>query len=167
MSKRARMLIVVLVFIGLSSIAYAQASLEVFFPIVMSDAEIPPRTATPTPTPIPDVQINFIETGGDSSPENYFEEYVRVKNRTYARVDLTGWEIWSKRNKKTYTFPKFVLKSDQTVKIWTRPGTDTTTDLFWGLANEVWKDDGDCAKLSDENGEKVNWYNYPDEQCEW
>jgi hypothetical protein len=165
MSKQAKALIALLVVIGLSSIAYAQFSSEVFIPLVMSDAD--PRTATPTPTQSPDVQINFIETGGESPPDNFWEEYVRVKNRTPRRVELTDWKIWSKRNRKTYTFPEFELKSNQTVRVWTRPGTDTDTDLFWGLENEVWKDDGDCAKLIYEDGELAGWYYYPGDDCEW
>jgi len=165
-SKRTKFLIALLVVVGLSSIAYAQLSSEVFIPMVMSEVEIPPRTATPTPTPIPDIRINFIETGGDG-PDYYWEEYVRVKNRTSRKVELTGWTIWSKRNDKTYTFPEFELKSNQIVKVWTRQGTDSDTDLFWGLVNEVWKYDGDCAKLKDKNENLVNWYYYPSDKCEW
>ena len=91
-----------------------------------------------------------------------------MKNRTTGTVELTGWTIWSKRNDKTFKFPKFLLKSNQIVKVWTRPGTETDIDLFWGLTNEVWKDDGDCAKLVDENGEFVQWYIYPPgDKCEW
>ena len=167
MSKRTKVLIALLVVVGLSSIAYAQLSSEAFIPMVMNEVEIPPQTATPTPTPIPDIRINFIETGGESPPDNFWEEYVRVKNRTTGKVELTGWTIWSKRNDKTYTFPEFELKSNQTVQVWTRPGTDTDTYLFWGLPIEVWKDDGDCAKLKDENENLVNWYYYPGDDCEW
>jgi hypothetical protein len=167
MSKQTKVLIALLVAVGVASIAYAQFQSEVFIPMTLNESEFTLPTPTRTPTPIPDIKINFIETGGEDRPENYFEEYVRVKNRTSLTVDLTGWTIWSKRNDKLYTFPSFRLRSDQTVQVWTRPGTDTSTDLFWGLADEVWKEDGDCAKLSDENDEKVNWYYYPGDGCEW
>jgi hypothetical protein len=167
MPKQVKVLIALLVAIGLSSIAYARFQSEILLPVVMKEAVYTLPTATPTPTPIPDIIINKIETGGDSSPDNYYEEYVRVKNRTSARVELTGWTIWSKRNNKLFTFPEFDLRSNEIVKVWTRPGTDTDTDLFWGLPGEVWKDDGDCAKLSDENEEKADWYYYPGDDCEW
>lgn len=166
MSKQTKIIIALLVAIGLSSIAYAQFSSEIVLPLVLNEAEFTLPTATPTPTPIPDVRINLIETGGDGE-DYYWEEYVRVKNRTTRTVELTGWTIKSKRNDKTYTFPPFNLKSNQTVQVWTRPGTDTDTYLFWGLSNEVWKEDGDCAKLVDENGEFVQWYIYPGDKCEW
>ena len=166
MSKQTKIIIALLVAIGISSIAYAQFTSVIYLPLVLNEAEFTLPTATPTPTPIPDVQINLIETGGDG-PDYYWEEYVRVKNRTTRTVELTGWTIKSKRNDKTYTFPLFNLKSNQTVQVWTRPGTDTDTYLFWGLANEVWKEDGDCAKLVDENGEFVQWYIYPGDKCEW
>jgi hypothetical protein len=165
-SKQTKIIIALLVAIGISSIAYAQFSSEIFIPLLLNEAEFTLPTATPTPTPIPDIRINLIETGGDG-PDYYWGEYARVKNRTTRTVELTGWTIWSKRNDKTFTFPEFNLKSNQTVQVWTRPGTDTDTYLFWGLANEVWKDDGDCAKLSDENEELVDWEYYPGEDCEW
>ena len=167
MSKQTKILIALLVAIGISSIAYAQFTSEIFIPLVLNEVEYTLPTSTPTPTPIPDIKINLIETGGDLPPDNYYEEFARVKNRTTRTVELTGWTIWSKRNDKTFTFPEFNLKSNQTVQVWTRPGTDTDTYLFWGLANEVWKDDGDCAKLSDENEELVDWEYYPGEDCEW
>ena len=105
MSKQTKILIALLVAIGLSSIAYAQFSSEIFMPLAMNEAVFTLPTATPTPTPIPDIQINLIETGGDVPPDNYWEEYVRVKNRTTKTVELAGWTIKSKRNDKIYTFP--------------------------------------------------------------
>ena len=166
MSKQTKIIIALLVAIGISSIAYARFTSVIYLPLVLNEAEFTLPTATPTPTPIPDVQINLIETGGDG-PGYYWEEYVRVKNRSSRKVELTGWTIWSKRNDKTYTFPEFELKSNQIVKVWTRQGTDSDTDLFWRLVNEVWKYDGDCAKLKDENENLVNWYYYPGDNCEW
>ena len=167
MSKQTKIIIALLVAIGISSIAYAQFTSVIYLPLLLNEAEFTLPTATPTPTPQPDIKINLIETGGDLQPDNYYEEYVRVKNRTTGTVELTGWTIWSKRNDKTYTFPEFNLKSNQTVQVWTRPGKDTTTYLFWGMPSEVWKDDGDCAKLVDENGKFVHWYIYPGDKCEW
>ena len=167
MSKKTKILIALLVAIGLSSIAYAQFSSEIFLPLAINEAVFTLPTATPTPTPIPDIRINLIETGEDTNEGKYWGEYVRVKNRTTKTVELTGWTIKSKRNDKTYKFPTFELKSNQIVRVWTRPGTDNETDLFWGLPSEVWKEDGDCAKLVDENYEFVQWYIYPGDKCEW
>ena len=66
MSKQIKVLIALLIVVGLSSIAYAQLSTEVFIPMVVNEVEMPFKTATPTPTLIPDIRINFIETGGDN-----------------------------------------------------------------------------------------------------
>ena len=59
-------------------------------------------TAPPTPTiqPIPDVIINEIEPG------EYYDEYVRVKNRARpSKVDMSGWTIEADKSGTIYTFP--------------------------------------------------------------
>ena len=100
-------------------------------------------------------------------PGKYWEEFVRVKNRTDEKIELTGWTIKSKRTGKIYTFPEFTLGSNQIVKVWTRPGTETDTDLFWGQQSEVWQISGDCARLGDDNDRFVQWYSYPGDDCIW
>ena len=162
MSKQTKIIIALLVAIGISSIAYAQFSSEIFIPLLLNEAEFTLPTATPTPTPQPDIIINDIEPG------SYFKEYVRVKNRTTGRVDLDGWTIKSKWSGLTYTFPEFSLGSDKTVKIWSQPGKDTEENLFWGAMKEVWEDTTDCAKLVDEDGGHIQWYIYPvGDKCAW
>ena len=152
MSKKTRVLFAlsIALSIGIISIAYASYSAEIYIPLSMNNA----RLITPTPTEIPEVIINHIEPGG------YWQEYVRVKNRTTDEVELTGWTIKSEKNGKTYTFSKFFLESNDTVKVWSQPGTDTDTDVFWGSMTEVWDDKSDCARLGDENNELVQWYCY-------
>ena len=114
----------------------------------------PTKTPTPSPTPIPDVIINHIEQGG------YLEEYVNVLNRTSVVTNLKNWTIRNQAGDNIYTFPEFTLDTNNTVKVWSQPGINTETDLFWGALTDVWDDVNDCARLEDNNGEFVQWYCY-------
>ena len=53
MSKQMKALIALFVAIGVSSIAYAQFTSQMFIPLVLNEAEYTLPTATPTQTPIP------------------------------------------------------------------------------------------------------------------
>jgi hypothetical protein len=114
-----------------------------------------PVAPTPTSQPIPDVIINKIEPG------SYIEEYVRVKNRTLSTVNLKGWRIKSKESGLIYTFPDFKLKPDAAVFVWSQTGTTTETDLYWHSTTQVWNDKSDCARLSNNDDELVDYFCYP------
>jgi hypothetical protein len=118
-----------------------------------------PEAPTPTLAPIPDVIINHIEPGDDNN--DYYAEYVRVKNRTLSTVNLKGWTIKSDSSKKIYTFPDFKLKPDAAVRVWTQPGTDGDEDLYWGAIEPVWDNKDDCARLGNDDDELADWYCYP------
>jgi hypothetical protein len=62
----------------------------------------------------------------------------------------------SNKLRHTFWFPDKDVKKDQLVSVWTKPGTDTTSEtdsgtkihrFFWGLNRAVWNDTGDCAIL--------------------
>lgn len=165
MSKAVKVILALGIVLGLSTIAYASVSTQILLPLVINNDKL--YESTPTSAEIPDIIINYIETGGEYMPGKYWEEYVRVKNRTDEKIELTGWTIKSKRTGKIYTFPEFTLGSNKIVEVWTRPGTDTDADLFWGQESEVWQVSGDCARLGDDNDRFVQWYSYPGEDCIW
>lgn len=108
----------------------------------------PSVTATPTrtPTPKPGVYIEDIIY----APTNPLDEYVEIKNTSSNSVSLEGWYIKVESNSSLrYNFPKFSLGGGKTVRVWTKIGNDTASDLYWGLTTPVWKDNGDCAYLRD------------------
>jgi len=128
-------------------------------PVPPGSTATPTRTTTPTPTNTPtqlpnEVVINYIESGDKN------EEYVRVKNRTTETVDITGWTIKAKESGKKYTFPSFYLDPNDAVKVWTKVGSNTEENLYWGLTSEVWDDDDDCGRLGDNHDELLFWYCY-------
>jgi hypothetical protein len=118
-----------------------------------------PEPPTTTPEPIPDVIINHIENG--TSDLDYYQEYVRVKNRTLSTVQMKGWTIKSDSTKLRYTFPDFKLKPNAAVRVWTQHGTDGAEDLYWGAGEPMWDNDEDCARLGNDDDDLVQWYCYP------
>jgi hypothetical protein len=65
-------------------------------------------------------------------------EYVLIENQTAGEQDMSGWTL-SDGNWNTYFFPVgFVLSGEASVRVWTKSGTDTATDLYWGRGDAVW-----------------------------
>ncbi|MFZ6028528.1 MAG: lamin tail domain-containing protein [Chloroflexota bacterium] len=115
----------------------------------------PPATATQTATPTVTlspaiVKITYIEynPAGDDLPG----EYVSIENQGGSPIDLTGWTL-SDADAHVYTFPAFTLQAGAAVKVWSRVGTNTGTDLYWGSSQAIWTNTGDCATL--QNGSLV------------
>jgi competence protein ComEC len=135
----------------------------IYFPIVGQEPTVTPTrtpTVTPSPTPTetpePDVEIIDIEY---DPPDDPLDEYVQIENNKNKDVDMTDWRIKAETGER-YDFPEFTLRAGKKVKVWTGSGTDTSTDLYWGSPNPVWKDNGSCAYLKDEDVNLVDSYCY-------
>jgi hypothetical protein len=115
----------------------------------------PTRTPTLTPTPVAKAYIVRIVY----APDYPLDEYVEIKNNTSSTLIMTGWILKDDSGNK-YTFPTFTLLKGKTVKVWTKYGIDTLTDLYWGSLVPIWNDHGDCAYLRDENNNPINSYCY-------
>ena len=116
---------------------------------------IPPLELTPTPsasrtlaaTPLPVLKIAAIIRA--SSAQSVEGEVVIIQNLG-ARVNLKGWQIVDLQGN-YYVFPDFVLEANASVRLHTKAGLDTATDLYWGRAVPVWGLN-DTATLKDRNG---------------
>jgi hypothetical protein len=109
----------------------------------------PTRTITPTPTQtwLPGFYITHIEHSPDFDE---MDEWVAIKNATGQSVDMTGWFLKNDhREPDIFIFPNFTLLNNRDVQVWTKWGTDTSTDLYWRLDEPVWNQGGDCAYLRD------------------
>jgi competence protein ComEC len=69
---------------------------------------------------------------------------------------LTGWKINDEGNKHTYTFPSYTLDAGSTVTVYTKEGTNTAADLYWGIGNPIWINDGDTEYLYDNSGKLIS-----------
>jgi excisionase family DNA binding protein len=88
----------------------------------------------------------FNAPGNDN--ENLRQQYVYIQNQGPSPVDMMGWHLQD-RTGATYTFPHFTLHPEGSVRVRTGEGTDTDTDLYWGLRSSVWCNQGDTVSLFD------------------
>jgi len=162
--------------IALGTITIAQALSNVYYMPVIYQAPTPTITFTPTitptptntptptitptptktPTPAPGVDIVDILYDPDTDP---LAEYVEIKNTKSSAVDMTDWFIKAETGQK-YIFPSFKLKAGKRVKVWSGVGTDTSTNLYWGSSEPIWKDNHSCAYLKDDERKLHSTYCY-------
>jgi hypothetical protein len=83
------------------------------------------------------------------------EEHVVIENGGTQDQDMARWTITNERLD-TYRFPVgFVLPAEASVRVWTKSGTDTETDLYWGSEKAVWDGRSGTAYLRDLSGTLV------------
>ena len=62
----------------------------------------------------------------------------------------------TRRGEPRYTFPSLSLAAGADVKVWTKAGTDSATDLYWNSSQAIGNNSGgDTATLQDTNGAEV------------
>ena len=87
-------------------------------------------------------------------------EWVELTNRGDRPVDLSGYML-KDEGLHLYTFGPVTLAPGATVRVYSGRGSDTATELYWGLAGEeVWDNDGDTAYLRDPTGAFVDYFSY-------
>lgn len=171
-----RLFFIILLLLSLvgTALAMSNASHNVFLPLVMRPFQ-PTITATATVTatttvttqPSPTVtksptitashspailKITHIES--DPPGEDLSGEYVTIQNQGGSPATLTGWTL-SDNDSHIFTFPSYALQAGASVKVWSKSGTNTTTDLYWGSSQSIWTNTGDCATLKN-GGQVVN-----------
>ncbi len=152
-SKKALILITLILAISAASFAHAAISPRLYLPIALQQ---PTMTPTLTPTPLPGVYITEIVY---NPPNNYMNEYVTIKNLTPLSLFMEGWTLRDD-SKHIYVFPYYILRSGGSIRVWTKSGSDTYTDLYWGSPVPIWNDHGDCAYLRDDQDNKITQYCY-------
>jgi len=124
----------------------------------------PPPAATPTgtPTPLPvtppatepEVIIREILDAGVLADEAIF-----IFNGGRA-VRMEGWTL-ADVQENVYTFPNLFLGTGGSVRVHTGRGSNSATDLYWGLDAPVWGEPGDVATLRDESGLVIATFELP------
>jgi endonuclease YncB( thermonuclease family) len=77
-------------------------------------------------------------------------EYVVLRNSCGHPQDMTGWTLSAERG--NYTLPAFALKAKSLVTVHSGSGENNSTDLYWGSAKPVWKNDDDRLLLFNAEG---------------
>jgi len=115
----------------------------------LQTVQLPAVSAVLKKTRQPDVRIAHLEynpPGPDVSGE-----YALIQNSASVSADLSGWTL-SDVVYHTYRFPQFVLSARGFVRVWTKQGENTATDLYWGRRAAIWNNVGDKAFLRDSRG---------------
>jgi hypothetical protein len=164
MSRSVKFVIAIL--LAISSVALITALANtIYLPVVIQDyptatqtltptaTATSTRTPTPTKTPTPS-GVYIKEFHPDSTPS---QDYVVIKNNGSGTVDLTGWFIKADKAEPNtpsrYYFPdNFDLRSGDSVNVRSGIGTDSSSNLYWGLNYPIWeKYSNNCAYLRDDS----------------
>jgi hypothetical protein len=102
------------------------------------------------PTPTPDsgeAEVSIALVIGSGVLE---DERVIIQVEEGSQLPLAGWSL-EDGDGNIYLFPQLTLYPGGAVSIYTRAGTDSVVELFWGLNSPVWTP-GETAVLRDPGG---------------
>jgi hypothetical protein len=144
--------LVLLCIAGLASLAYFTSRGSGQAPPLGVSA---PRAVTPTP----------VRAGVRIATVDPYSEIVYVVSFEQQAVDLTGWRIVAANRERplVYYFPPGVrIAPGGVLRVHTYRGTDTETDLYWGLPDDsdVWAWRGGIALLYDAEGREASRFTY-------
>ena len=104
-----------------------------------------------------DVQIVYIEY--NPSGDDLAGEYVEIANLGGEAQELSGWTL-TDTGGHLFTFPAFTLAAGATVRVWSKAGEASESDLYWGSRRPLWNNKGETATLKDAQGNIVGTYSY-------
>jgi hypothetical protein len=76
-------------------------------------------------------------------------EYVIVQNLSNRKIDLKDWQLCDYKSVHCYVFGDIAIQPQSSLKVWTRDGTNTSTELYFGEAKPIWNNGEDTAYLYD------------------
>jgi LysM repeat protein len=103
------------------------------------------------------VSIDSVIGAGDLDSER-----VLLKHSGEGELSLVGWRLEDGQGN-IFIFPQFpqlILYQGGAVNVYTKAGTNTVVDLFWGMTQPVWES-GDLVTLKDPQGEVRATYKVP------
>jgi micrococcal nuclease len=112
--------------------------------------------AAAKPSPLEIAQVEYNPAGDDTLDLN--GEYIVF--RVLLTGSLKGYAVENESGKH-FDFPGRVCQKGQTITLHSGHGTDTNTDLYWGVSGSaIWNNDGDTVKVLDPQGYIVEDYAY-------
>lgn len=109
------------------------------------------------PAPPADIQITYILYNPDG--DDAAGEYVQLQNKGGSAQNMASWTLRDNASH-IYTFSAFTLQPGASVKVWTKSGANTTTDLYWGSGAAIWTNTGDTATLRNNSGITIDTCTY-------
>ena len=86
-------------------------------------------------------------------------EYILIRNNGEEAVNLAGWQLVGQEGE-VYTFPNLRLNRDGAVRLYSKSGTDSVIELYWGAEKALWSS-GDELSLKDPAGIIYSTYQVP------
>jgi len=128
---------------------------------------IAPPTRTPLPAPTlevagtpttvpgdPDLQILTVVGAGELQ-----DERVVIRQNGEGLVVLLGWQLQDSDGN-VFTFPQVSLFKDGAITVYTKAGTSSVVELYWGLSEAIWAS-GEVVSLVDPDGNIVSAFQVP------
>jgi hypothetical protein len=120
--------------------------------------QAPTTTAQAVPGAPQDLAA-VIEIGGVVGAGDLNQEYVLLKRLGEGDLNLAGWALQNGRGE-TYAFPDLMLYKGGAVQVYSRPGSDTATFLYWNRTGPAWQTGG-TVTLLDPQGQARATYAIP------
>jgi hypothetical protein len=137
-----------------------------YLPVVQKPENTPTNTATPLPpTPTstpqpPPADVRIVTILYNPAGDDVQGEYVQLQNFGGSTAVMTGWTLRDESSH-VFTFPSgFSLAVNAAVRVWTKSGANTATDLYFGSAAAIWNNTGDTAFLRNGSGQTVDTCSY-------
>jgi LysM repeat protein len=93
-------------------------------------------------------------------PGDLASERVDIQLNAGGDLSLAGWQLEDEIGD-VYIFPELELASSgATVSVYTKAGTDSANQVYWGLGQAVWKS-GETITLKDDKGSVRTTYKIP------
>jgi len=86
-------------------------------------------------------------------------EHLLLRNQGSAPVEMTNW-VLKDRVGHRLLFPRFVFQPGMEVRVWTKSGDNSLTDLYWGHQAPLWNNTGDAAYLYDSQEHLIASFEY-------
>ena len=105
-------------------------------------------------------EIYFDSPGADTgSKKSLNGEWIRLVNTTTTNKSLKNWTIRDSSGT-IYRFGAYTLRGGKAVKIHTGPGSNSSSDRYWGRSAYVWGNSKDSAKLRNASGATMDTCSY-------
>lgn len=121
-------------------------------------ATVPPTDGPKTPsgqTQGPIIIVSIFENG--EKGQNEPDEYTEIANQSTDPVNLSRWRLNAGAEGQDFYFPNdFVMQPGQTCRIYTNEIHPESCGLSFGNARAIWKNDGDCGILFNEQNVEVS-----------
>ena len=121
------------------------------YPVTCDNLLLQELTAAPGS---PHVELLSISGAGTAA-----SEVVTLQNNGEDEISLTGWMLKNSRGS-TFTFPQVTLYPGASLRVHTIAGTNTASDLYWGLSSPAWQG-GELAGLYDPQNIVRSFYRNP------